>query len=303
MLKELNKTEAGAIIARIQTHTPHQAHIDLINTVLAKHDRVFVFLGCSPLRNTPRAPLDFKHRKAMLEEAFGDKLEIYPIHDNRSDETWSRNLDREINNLLPPGQSCTLYGSRDSFIKHYKGKFTTCELESETFISASQVRKEIITNYPSSKDYRAGMIAATGQHYPTAFQTVDIAVVNDEMDQVLLVKKPGEKAWRFIGGFSDPSSPSLEEDAKREVMEETGVDIDNINYVGSSIINDWRYRGERNRIKTVLFVARYVSGTPEGADDVEFAKWFNTKDLKVNDIIEEHHVLFDMFMKKVKVKK
>ena len=56
------------------------------------------------------------------------------------------------------------------------------------------------------------------------------------MDQVLLVKKPGEKAWRFIGGFSDPSSNSLEEDAKREVKEETGVDISEPVYLGSSLI-------------------------------------------------------------------
>ena len=302
MLKELNRTESGAVIGRFHLDHLHAAHIDLINTVLAKHSRVFVFLGCSTIRNTPRAPLDFKHRKAMLEEQFGDKLEIHPIYDNRSDETWSKNLDREIIRLLPPGQSTTLYGSRDSFIKHYKGRFKTVELESETFISASQVRKEIITNYPSSKDFRAGMIAATGQHYPTAYQTVDIAVVNEAMDQVLLVKKPGESKWRFIGGFSDPSSNSLEDDAKREVMEETGVEISEPVYLGSSLIKDWRFRSCTNKIKTALFMATYISGTPEGADDVEAAKWFNLNDLNESNIVEEHHVLVDLFFKKVIVK-
>jgi bifunctional NMN adenylyltransferase/nudix hydrolase len=285
-MKETNTTECGVIIGRFMLASLHQAHRDLIETVLAKHSRVIVFLGCSALRNTLRAPLDFKHRKSMLEEIYGSKIEIYPVHDNRSDETWSKNLDKEITNLLPPGQKATLYGSRDSFIKHYHGKFQTIELESEIFISASQVRKDIITNYPSSVDYRAGVIAATGQHYPTAYQTVDVAVMKD--DEILLVKKPGENQWRFIGGFSDPASESLEEDAVREVKEETGVDIFKPQYVSSRKIQDWRYFGERDCIKSALFIAEYDGGTPEGADDVEQAKWFKFQEITPADIVPEH---------------
>jgi len=300
-MKEANKTDCGVIVARFMLHSLHDAHKDLIKSVYDRHDRVLIFLGISPLRNTTNAPLDFKHRRAMILEDF-PQAEIYYIDDNRSDITWSRNLDNQISKWLSPGLTATLYGSRDSFLKHYVGKNPTCELESETFISGSQVRKSIITEYPSSKDFRAGMIAATGQHYPIAYQTVDIAVVNETIDKVLLVKKPGESKWRFIGGFSDPSSNSLEDDAKREVMEETGVEISEPVYLGSSLIKDWRFRSCTNKIKTVLFMATYISGTPEGADDVEAAKWFNLNDLNESNIVEEHHVLVDLFFKKVKVK-
>ncbi len=296
-MKEVKqKTDIGVIVARFQTAILHDAHKDLIQTVLCNHDRVMVFLGIGPIKNTLKNPLDFKSRKAMIEESFPD-VEVYYVDDNRSDSVWSANLDKQIRKWANPGQTVTLYGSRDSFLKHYSGGFNTCELESEIFISASEMRKKIINNYTPSADFRAGLIAATGLRYPTAFQTVDVAVF-DEKDNILLVKKPGEVQYRFIGGFSDPSSSSLEEDAKRETMEETGVEIDDVQYIGSTVIDDWRYRGGPDKIKTALFKAKYIFGTPEGADDVESAKWFSFDNLTESDIVEEHHKLLQMLKSK-----
>jgi bifunctional NMN adenylyltransferase/nudix hydrolase len=295
--KQAKRTECGVIVARFQTHALHEAHRDLIKSVITRHDRVIIFLGLSSLRNTANNPLDFKHRAAMINEDFPD-VEVHYIDDNRCDARWSKNLDNQIIKWLPPLFTATLYGSRDSFLKHYQGKFPTCELESEIFISGSQVRKDIIINYPSSKDFRAGVISATGQRYPTSYQTVDVAVVNEDFTEVLLVKKPNENEWRFIGGFSDPRSSSLEEDARREVKEETGIEIYDPIYIGSQLISDWRYRGEVDKIKTALFIAKYLFGKPEGADDVEAAKWFPIDKVLEDDIVEEHHGLFYMFIKK-----
>lgn len=297
MKERKTQTDIGVIVARFMVHELHEAHKDLIQSVIDRHERVIVFLGCSPLRNTPNAPLDFKHRQAMIHEDFPN-VEVHYVDDNRSDEVWSANLDRQIAKWSAPGQTATLYGSRDSFLKHYKGKNPTCELEPEIFISGSQVRKSISVNYPSSKDYRAGVIAATFQHYPTAYQTVDIAILNEDETELLLAKKPGEKQWRFVGGFSDPRSESLEEDARREVQEETGIEISDPKYIGSTKINDWRFRGEKDCIKTALFTAKYMFGKPEGADDVEAVKWFKIADLTVSDFVPEHHKLFDMFLNK-----
>jgi bifunctional NMN adenylyltransferase/nudix hydrolase len=290
-MKEI-KSDVGVIVGRFMVNTLHDAHIDLINSVVNNHERVVLFLGVAPIRNTLNNPLDARHRTAMINELYPN-IEVHFIDDHRDDKVWSDNLDAKIAALMPPLQSVTLYGSRDSFIKSYYGKYPTCLLESTMFISATQVRKKIIVNYPSSKDFRAGLIAATGLRYPTAYQTVDCAVRNNN-DEILLVKKPSETKWRFIGGFSDPSSESLEADAEREVMEETGVKIDNICYLGSAKIDDWRYKGSVDCIKTVFFIADYVSGTPEGNDDVEFAKWFDIYDLSKDFIVPEHHVLFDM---------
>ena len=294
--KVTKATDVAVIVGRFQVNELHEAHIDLITSVLNKHDRVLVFLGNSTIRNTLNNPLDYRARRTMIADKF-PAVEIHYINDNPSDTTWTKNLDKLIGEQLLPMQTVTLYGSRDSFLKCYTGKFNTCELEATTFISGTEVRRRVCNNYPPTADYRAGMIAATAYRFPTAFQTVDIAVVNDK-GELLLARKPEEKKWRFIGGFSDPASVSLEEDAKREVQEEAGVEVGNITYLGSTLINDWRYRGEIDKIKTALFVAKYVFGKPEGADDVAEVKWVSINNLTKNDIVETHHVLIDMFNEK-----
>ena len=294
--KVTKATDVAVIVGRFQVNELHEAHIDLITSVLNKHDRVLLFLGNSTIRNTLNNPLDYRARRTMIADKF-PTVEIHYINDNPSDTTWTKNLDKLIGEQLLPMQTVTLYGSRDSFLKCYTGKYTTCELEATTFISGTEVRRRVCNNYPPTADYRAGMIAATAYRFPTAFQTVDIAVVNDK-GELLLARKPEEKKWRFIGGFSDPASVSLEEDAKREVQEEAGVEVGNITYLGSTLINDWRYRGEIDKIKTALFVAKYVFGKPEGADDVAEVKWVSINNLTKNDIVETHHILIDMFNEK-----
>jgi bifunctional NMN adenylyltransferase/nudix hydrolase len=233
----------------------------------------------------------------MIADKFPN-VEIHYINDNPSDLAWSKNLDKLISEQLMPLQTVTLYGSRDSFLKGYSGKYNTCELEATTFISGTEVRRRVSNNYPATSDYRAGMIAATAYRYPTAFQCVDIAVVNDKQE-VLLARKPDEKKWRFIGGFSDPRTSSLEEDAKREVQEEAGIEVEIISYLGSTLIDDWRYRGEQDKIKTALFLAKYIFGKPEGADDIAEVKWVPIGTGLAKDNIELlHHVLVDMFNEK-----
>lgn len=257
---------------------------------------MIIFLGLPPLKNTLSNPLEFKHRKAMLEEDFKG-LEIYYIDDHRDDEVWSKNLDKQLSKWVVNSTSITLYGSNENFIKKYNGKFPTQELDADCYVSFNDARKKIINSYPPTRDYRAGLIAATGLRYPTAYQTVDVAIVNPIKKEVLLVKKPTETLFRFCGGFSDPKSISLEADARREVAEETGVSIDNIQYIGSTIIDDWRYRYETDKLKTAFFIADYIFGCPQGADDVELAKWFHIEDLAQTQIVYEHHILLDMFLK------
>jgi bifunctional NMN adenylyltransferase/nudix hydrolase len=295
MKEKANKpADVGIIVGRFQVNELHEAHIDLINSVIQKHDRVLLFLGNSIIRNTTSNPLDYRARRAMIADKFPN-VEVHYINDNPSDAAWSKSLDKQIGEQLLPLQSVTLYGSRDSFLKAYSGKFNVCELEATTFISGTEVRRRVCNNYPPTADYRAGMIAATAYRYPTAFQTVDIAVVNDK-GEILLARKPDEKKWRFIGGFSDPRSVSLEADAKREVTEEASVEVDDITYLGSTLIDDWRYRGEQDKIKTALFLAKYIYGKPEGSDDVAEVKWVPIGTGLTKDNIEPlHHVLVDMF--------
>lgn len=294
------KTDVGIIIGRFQCHELHSAHVDLINSVQSNHARTIVFLGVAPIRNTKNNPIDFKHRSEMIREKFPN-IEIYEIHDNRSNEQWSKNLDAKISSILYPGQSASLYGGRDSFISSYSGKYKTIEMEPEIYISASQIRKSIINNYKSSIDFRAGLIAATGMHYPTAYQTVDAAIINKDESTILLAQKPGENKWRFVGGFSDPNSNSLEDDVKREVMEETGIEVNYPKYIGSTIIQDWRYRSDISKIKTAFFICEYIFGKPVPMDDISALKWFKLSELNTIELVEEHNVLRQILKENLKI--
>jgi bifunctional NMN adenylyltransferase/nudix hydrolase len=292
MKDKLVKSDVGIIVARFQIHNLHDSHIELIDSVAARCDKVIIFLGLSPLRNTYYNPLDFRSRKTMLHEKYKN-IEVYYVDNHRDDVVWSKNLDNQIKKWTNPNQSVILYGSRDSFISHYKGKYKTQELESNSFISGTEVRRIVCNNYPPDESYRAGMIAATASRFPTAYQTVDVAIIKDDT-QLLLVRKPDDSCYMFLGGFSSPESNSLEEDVVRETQEEAGIEIGDINYIGSCKINDWRYRGEKDCIKTAFFYAKYVFGTPEGNDDVCEAKWFDIKSLREEVLMEGHRPLLKM---------
>jgi bifunctional NMN adenylyltransferase/nudix hydrolase len=136
--------------------------------------------------------------------------------------------------------------------------------------------------------------------YPAIAPTVDIAIVRkmsaeDEPD-LLLARKPTEQLLRFIGGFATPGCNSYEEDARREVKEESGVEIGDLYYVGSINVDDWRYRQEQNKIRTILFVTNYASGTPRGADDVAEVRWVKLNKLQEEEIVPEHRPLLRLLL-------
>jgi bifunctional NMN adenylyltransferase/nudix hydrolase len=123
---------------------------------------------------------------------------------------------------------------------------------------------------------------------------VDIAVFSPDYSQILLGKRSHETGWRLLGGFADPSSPSLEDDARREAMEEAGVKLDNLSYVRSFIIDDWRYWNEPDCIKTALFIATTSTEQPEGNDDIDRVCWFNRSELDPTAssmIVADHRTL------------
>jgi bifunctional NMN adenylyltransferase/nudix hydrolase len=294
--------DVGILIGRWQIHELHEAHLDLIETVRSKHDRVIIFVGLSPLKNTPHNPLDFNSRRLMIQESFPN-VEVYYIADNPSDIVWSKNLDREIERWLKPHQKAVIYGSRDSFIPYYSGKFNVQELEATKFISGTEIRRRISNTFHPSKEFRAGVISASLNRYPTCYPCVDIAILDRGKGRVLMGKKEGEEHFRFIGGFASPTSNSYEEDAKREVAEETGVEVDNLQYIGSTLINDWRYRGETDKIKTLFFVADYIFGRPNADDDIAYVEWVPLNELISGEIeiMPEHEVLVDMLAKTIKL--
>lgn len=286
----------GIIIGRFQVHDLHQAHRNLIDQVVKKHAKVILFLGVSPLIGTQENPLDFSTRKKMIQKYYPN-IDILPLPDRRSDQDWSRDLDRRIREVHRI-ESVLLYGGRDSFIPRYHGSFQAEELEQTIYVSGTEIRKKISEEIKESPEWRAGCIYNSYNRYPTSYQTVDIACMNDDYTRLLLCKKPYETKYRFIGGFADPSDFSLEHSAEREFKEETGgqAEISKIRYISSFRVDDWRYRGSRDKIMTALFLCNYVTGPLSPSDDIEELKWFDVSFFKngtniEKTIVEEHHPL------------
>ncbi len=111
--------------------------------------------------------------------------------------------------------------------------------------------------------------------FPAFAVTVDVVILtmSDSRLQVLLVRRgvaPFEGMWAIPGGFKRPTE-TLDEAAKRELAEETGVD-------GASLLTQFGAYGDPGRdprmnVVTVVYLAvlREVGGVVAGTDAADAA--------------------------------
>ena len=292
--------EVGVIVGRFQVPRLHDEHKALIQRVSNTHPRTLIVLGLAPdsCKCTYNNPLDFAARKMMIEAEFKD-VEVFYIRDVGHNEKWSKELDRIIASQIGPNQNVVLYGGRDSFLNQYCGKYPTEELVPNKILSGKEVRKNVGLKSKGTVEFREGVIWAVENQWPGALPTVDAAIIDPNTQKILLGKKPNRDQYQFIGGFATPESPNYESDAEREVREETGLDCVNFRYLGSAKIDDWRYRNERNKIKTVFFTCELYSGIAKADDDIAEVKWFDLEELTEETFIPEHRVLFRMLREKI----
>lgn len=299
-MKTISDTaEVGVIIGRFQVPELHEAHKELIQTVVDKHPRVLIFLGLSPCKVTYNNPLDFVARKAMIESVFPN-VEVHYIEDAFDDKVWSNQIDKQISKVIGPNLKVILYGSRDSFIPHYMGRHKVVELVPDRVVCGKEIRKVVGIKSKTTPDFRAGVIWAVENQFQSVMATVDVAIIDRSQNRLLLGRKDGETLFRFVGGFADVGSESYEADAHREVLEETGLEVSSLTYIGSTRINDWRYRSERNKIKTMFYCADYLFGAPKASDDIAEVRWFDLAKLKPEDFVVTHRGLFTMLVEFLK---
>ncbi|UCC97187.1 MAG: NUDIX domain-containing protein [Phycisphaerales bacterium] len=106
------------------------------------------------------------------------------------------------------------------------------------------------------------------------FHNVAAAVVAIlELDgKVLLIRRakdPGKGKLDLPGGFVDPKE-NAEEAIKREVREELNVDLESVNYIGSSP-NIYEYKGVTYQTCDVFFYAP-INAPPTDSDKREVAE-------------------------------
>ena len=291
----------GVIVGRFQEHELHEGHRHLITIVCQRHSHVLILLGVSRAYPTNRDPLSFQMRETMIRNSFPSRrFTILPLESDRRDY---RERSEKIDQLIAAAcgrSNARIYGSRDSVVHKYHGRYPTEEIETVFQSSASAIRNSLQPT--DSVNFRAGIVYALAQRPPIAYPAVDIAIVDfgAEEDSIILVGKPDEDLWRFPGGFFDPEVDTCFEDAAaREGGEEVlGVRFERPQMIRSHLVDDWRYRGSgsKDRIVTTLTLSKYISGEPRGGDDVNRARKFLMKEFTPELIVPEHRPLRELLL-------
>lgn len=115
--------------------------------------------------------------------------------------------------------------------------------------------------------------------YKNPAATADIIVENQE--KILLVKRknpPYQNMWALPGGFLNCDKETLEEAAKRELEEETGLEVElrDLELVGVYSSPD---RDPRGHVITHVYVAKKYEGEAKAGDDAGEARFFSLNSL------------------------
>lgn len=111
--------------------------------------------------------------------------------------------------------------------------------------------------------------------------TVDAVIFKDlnSTAKVLLIKRKGEPfkdSWALPGGFLE-NTENLNEGAKRELLEETGLEIERLEQLKA--YGDLN-RDPRGRTISIAFIGALKNEVKiKAGDDAKEAKWFNLDSL------------------------
>jgi 8-oxo-dGTP diphosphatase len=132
-------------------------------------------------------------------------------------------------------------------------------------------------------------MAADARHYPDRpYLGVSVAVWRD--GEILLVRRglaPLAGFWSFPGGGVGLGE-RLEDAARREVREETGIDVAIVRPIDHAeiIVRDADGRVERHYV-LIVFAGRPTSGEPQAADDAAEARWVAPAELARLNLTED----------------
>jgi bifunctional NMN adenylyltransferase/nudix hydrolase len=251
-------------------------------------------------------------RQALLEwELAGIHCHVVQLDNNPSDEQWSKNFDELLKKTVGD-RHCVIYGARDNSLHCYSGRHKTFALNLNLPVAATEIREKMCLppNHPLDlQKFAEGIIYAANIIFPTSYSVVDLAILRKKEKQkeieLLLCGKPTDAPdrWRFCGGFVDPTDLTLEAAARREKAEELGInlEVDGYQFIGDTLIDDWRYRGTEHAVRSMFHVCWHQWGAPLPQDDINRARWFNMKDLD-EVIIKGHKPLAELLKQYVNVK-
>lgn len=323
MNANVSRVHTAVLIGRFQPF--HNGHLALFEQALQRAQQVVVVLGSAHQARSAKNPWIWEERREMifasLPHTARGRVHFVPIRDFYNLDQWVEEVSKWVHALAPMGASIGLVGhdkdASSAYLRHFP-EWNLIELERQNEVDAVQVRDlywehgggtestELSTMLPApvlawlqqwsaSPAYEAVRqeardLAAYRQSWADApfapvFVTVDAMLVCNE--HVLLVQRgrnPGAGLLALPGGFLEPHE-SLEDSARRELREETGLDL--ADEVWRSALQgvevfDHPQRSQRGRTITHVYVLHLPDeALPEieSGDDAQDADWVHVNEL------------------------
>jgi 8-oxo-dGTP diphosphatase len=118
--------------------------------------------------------------------------------------------------------------------------------------------------------------------------TVDVIIEMEGGRIVLIRRKNPPAGWALPGGFVDYGE-SVEAAARREALEETGLEVELVEQFHTYSAPD---RDPRQHTMSVVFIAR-AAGEPRGADDAAEARGFDPEKLPEPMAFDHRQIVSD----------
>lgn len=273
----MSDTEVGVLIARFQTHKLVEAHLNILNSLRSKYAKVLVLLTTPAIKATIENPLDYPSRAEMIRTSFPDVL-IQPLADTSSDGQWSWKIDVAIREAFGALVKVSIHASSDAAVPFYIGTHKILPLppkiqQSIAGVKASLKNDSALMGTPA---WRAGMVHSSTARFDLSYQRVDVVPYRIEKGnlEILLLSREENEGLFSIGGSVLTKDLSLEEASKRELWDQVGV-RGLPKYVGSTRVNDWRFRFERDKVLSSVFVVGYIPQQGLSSLKGVTAKWFS----------------------------
>lgn len=125
--------------------------------------------------------------------------------------------------------------------------------------------------------------------------TVDAIILNEKGEVLLIERKnePFKGYFALPGGFVDYGE-KVEDAVKREVKEETNLDVEIIKLFG--VYSDPK-RDPRGHTVSIVFLCKKIGGRLKGGDDATYAKWVKYEE-KLKLAFDHNKILEDFFKEK-----
>jgi len=311
MMKNEN-IKIGVIITDFQVHQiDNTCYSTFIKNIKNDNDYVIIFL-----RKTYKSrinPLNFETRKYMIEDYLClnqynlNEFNISSLKEHKHDDILVKELDFNITKIVNykfkknDNFDICLYSEKDTFLDCYKynnGKYKTKFIN----INPLEIKEQISKNIINNSDFRKGIIYGQYDMYPACYSVVDIIVkkyINNDL-YILLGQKDidvEKNLWVFPGGFIDKNDGSARNAAKRELLEETNIDVDaNLLKIFDNVeINDYRYKNSENSLFSTIFTLEVENNIkPVAKDDLSNVKWFLYSDVEKH-ISNVHYNIWNLY--------